>query len=101
MLAGDVGAWAVFEQQIYRVPRSDDRGIGVFARVSGALANRNLIDLYADAGLEFIGLSDKRPDDKFGVAAAYAHVSKRAQALYADYRTLVSPSWPVRSFEGL
>ena len=28
----------------------------------GAPADRNLVDLYADAGIEFIGLSDKRPD---------------------------------------
>ncbi|MGY3359893.1 hypothetical protein ACVWZK_006556 [Bradyrhizobium sp. GM0.4] len=33
--------------------------IDIFGRVSGAPADRNLIDLYADAGLEFIGLSDK------------------------------------------
>lgn len=78
-----------------------DRGIGVFTRVAGAPADRNLIDLYADAGIEFIGLRDYRPDDKFGIAAGYAHVSKRAQALDADYRTLVHPNWPVRSFEGL
>ena len=49
--------------ELYRVPHSDDRGIGVFARVSGAPADRNLIDLYADAGIEFIGLSDARTDD--------------------------------------
>jgi porin len=101
LLAGDIGGWAVFEQQIYRVPHSDDRGIGVFARAAGAPADRNLIDLYADAGVEFIGLRDDRPDDKFGIAAGYVHVSKRAQALDKDYRTLVNPNWPVRSFEGL
>lgn len=28
----------VFEQQIYRAPDSDDRGIGIFARASGAPA---------------------------------------------------------------
>lgn len=101
MLAGDIGGWAVFEQQIYRVPHSDDRGIGVFARAAGAPADRNLIDLYADAGLEFIGLRDDRPDDKFGIAAGYAHVSRRAQTLDADHRRLVNPNWPIRSFEGL
>lgn len=101
LLSGDIGGWMVFEQQIYRVPRSDDRGVGVFARVAGAPADRNLIDLYADAGLEFIGLSDTRPDDKFGIAAGYAHVSKRAQALDADYRAFVGPDWPLRGFEGL
>jgi porin len=101
MLAGDVGVWAVLEQQLYRVPHSDDRGIGVFARVSAAPSDRNLIDRYADAGVEFIGLSDERPNDKFGIAVGYAHVSKRAQALDADYRQFVSTEWPLRSFEGL
>lgn len=100
-LLGDIGGWAVFEQQIYRVPNNDDRGISVFARASGAPADRNLIDLYADGGIELIGLDDRRPDDKFGIAAGYAHVSKRAQALDVDYRTLVAPNWPARSFEGL
>jgi porin len=101
LLSGDMGACAVFEQQLYRVPHSDDRGIGVFGRISGAPADRNLIDLYADGGLEFIGLSEKRPDDKFGIAAGYAHISKRAQQLDNDYRNFVSSTWPQRSFEGL
>ena len=101
LLAGDIGGWAVFEQQIYRVPNTDDRGIGIFGRIAGAPADRNLVDLYVDAGVEFIGLSDKRPDDKFGIAAGYAHISRRAQQLDNDYRNFVSPDWPQRSFEGL
>lgn len=101
LLSGDIGGWAVFEQKIYRVAHGDDRGIGVFARVSGAPADRNLIDLYADAGIEFIGLNDSRPDDKFGLAAGYAHVSRRARALDTDYRAFVNPNWPTRSFEDL
>ena len=101
LLSGDVGAWGVLEQQIYRVPHSDERGIGVFTRLAGAPADRNLIDLYADGGIEFIGLSDSRPDDKFGIAAGYAHVSKRAQSLDADYQAFVNANWPARNFEGL
>jgi len=101
LLSGDVGVWGVFEQQLYRVPRSDDRGIGVFARVAGAPSDRNLIDRCADAGVEFIGLSDRRPDDKFGMAVGYAHVSKRAQALDVDFRQFNGAAWPVRGFEGL
>jgi porin len=100
-LSGDIGGWGVFEQQLYRVPNSDDRGIGIFGRISGAPADRNLIDLYADAGVEFIGLSDKRPDDKLGIAAGYAHISKRAQQLDGDYRTFVTSTRSQRSYEGL
>lgn len=48
--------------KVYRVAHSDDRGSGEFAQLSGAPADRSLIDLYADTGIEFIGLSDTRPD---------------------------------------
>jgi porin len=101
MLSGDFGFYSVFEQKLYRVAGDDDRGIGVFARASYSPPDRNLIDYYADAGLEFIGLRDQRPHDKFGIAAAYAHVSPRARALDADIRYLSGPAWPIRSFEGL
>ena len=60
-----------------------------------------MIDLYADMGLELIGLSDRHPHDKFGVAAAYAHVSPAAQALDEDFRQYNGPSWPKRSAEEL
>lgn len=76
----------VAEQQLHRVPGSDDRGIGVFTRVSTSPSDRNLIDLYADAGIEFIGLDDRRANDKFGIAVAYARVSKNARALDLEYR---------------
>jgi porin len=60
---------------------------------------RNLIDFYADGGIEFIGLSDQRAKDKFGIAAAYAHVSSRARALDNDFRQLMGPDWPLRTSE--
>jgi porin len=100
-LSGDFGIYSVFEQKIYRVGKDDDRGIGIFARVSSSPSDRNLISLYADGGVELIGLNDGRPHDKFGVAAGYARVSSRARALDGDYQQLFGPNWPVRSFESL
>lgn len=100
-LQGNFGIYSVFEQKVYRVGKDDDRGIGIFARVSYSPPDRNLIDRYADGGIEFIGLSDARPKDKFGIAAGYAHVSGRARALDIDYQQLMGPSWPLRSFESL
>ncbi|MDI3566929.1 carbohydrate porin [Bradyrhizobium sp. Arg816] len=99
--SGDYGLYAVFEQKLYRVGKDDDRGIGVFARASYGPSDRNPIDLYADGGLEFIGLSHARPHDKFGIAAAYAHVSRRAQALDRDFRSINGPRWPLRTSEEL
>jgi porin len=100
-LSGNFGIYSVFEQKIYRVDNDDDRGIGVFARVSSSPSDRNPIDFYADGGVELIGLSDLRPKDKFGIAAGYAHVSSRAHALDVDFAQLMGPSWPLRSFESL
>jgi hypothetical protein len=100
-LSGDFGVYSVFEQKLYRVGRDDDRGIGVFARASYSPPDRNLIDFYADAGLEFIGLSERRPKDKFGVAAAYALVSPRVRALDGDFQKAFGPAWTARSFESL
>jgi porin len=100
-LSGDSGIYSVFEQKVYRVGKDDDRGIGIFARVSSSPSDRNLIDLYADGGVEFIGLSDIRPKDKFGIAAGYARVSSRARALDGDFQQSIGPGWPLRSFESL
>ena len=99
--SGDFGVYSVLEQKLYRVGKDDDRGIGVFIRASYSPPDRNIVDLYADAGIEFVGLSDKRPKDKFGLALAYARVSPWAQSLDADFRVFNGPTWPARSYEGL
>ena len=91
LMRGDFGIYSVVEQKLYRVGADDDRGIGLFARASYSPPDRNLIDYYADTGLEFVGLADSRPKDKFGIAAAYAHVSPRARALDLDFQRLTTP----------
>ena len=100
-LSGNFGVYSVIEQKLLRVANSDDRGVGIFARISSSPSDRNLIDLYADAGVEFIGLNDRRPNDKFGLAIGYAHVSSRARALDSDFQQFVGAGWPTRSFEAL
>jgi len=100
-LSRDFGIYSAFEQKLYRVGKDEHRGNGMFARTSYSPPDRNLIDLYADAGIEFVGLDDNRPKDKFGIAADYARVSPWAQALDADFQNLYGPIWPVRTYEGL
>jgi porin len=100
-LSGDFGIYSVFEQKLYRVGQDNDRGIGIFARASYSPPDRNIVDLYSDAGVEFVGLNEQRPKDKFGIAAAYARVSPWAQALDTDFQHLSGSAWPIRSYEGL
>jgi porin len=102
MLRADDGIYSVIEQRIYGVANSKDRGVGAFMRTSASPSDRNLIDFYTDAGIDFIGLFDQRQNDKFGIALGYAHVSKRAQALDRDYAFFMAqPDWPIRSSEAL
>ncbi|HEY0292269.1 MAG TPA: carbohydrate porin [Hansschlegelia sp.] len=56
---------------------SDPRSLSVFARaVVAPQSNRNLVDWYFDLGFNAKGFVPNRADDVFGVAFAYAHVSK-------------------------
>lgn len=98
---GDFGLYSVFEQKLYRVKDDDDRGIGIFARATYSPSDRNLISLYADGGIELIGLNDRRPHDKFGLAAGYARVSSAARALDGDFQRLYGAAWPKRDAEAL
>ena len=100
-LRGDAGVFAVIEQKIASKGSDEDRGIGVFARGVASPPGRNLIDFYADAGFQANGWFDARPNDRFGLAVAYAHVSPAAQALDRDYRIFIDPSWSKCSYEGL
>ena len=81
---GDSGIYGVVDQMLYRVPGTDDRGLSGFVRAGGVPNDRNLINFYADAGLLYKGLNARRPDDKVGVAAGYAHVGDNARGLDSD-----------------
>lgn len=100
-LRGDSGVFGVIEQEVAAKGDDEDRGIGLFARGVVSPPDRNRIDLYADAGFQANGWFDARPNDKFGVAFAYARVSRAAQAIDRDYQVFVDPSFPRRSFEAL
>jgi porin len=97
---GNTGGYGVIDQMIWRLPGDDPKkGVGVFARASAAPSDRNLIDLYADAGVNFIGLWDMRPNDSFGAAASYSHISPRVSERDADAAFFTSAALPIRDYE--
>jgi porin len=67
--------------------------------VGGAPNDRNLISFYADAGLLYKGLLSDRPDDKIGIATAYARIGENARQLDADTALYGNPFYPIRSNE--
>jgi porin len=96
---GNWGVYGVIDQVLYRVPNSEDQGLTGFIRVLGSPSDRNLISFYADAGLVYTGLIPGRPDDKVGIAAAYARISDQARALDRDTGFFSGAFYPVRSDE--
>lgn len=76
---GNTGVYGVIDQMVWRLPGDDPKkGVGIFVRASAAPSDRNHVDFYADAGIDFIGFWDKRPDDMFGAAASYQRISPQA-----------------------
>ncbi|MFY9837336.1 MAG: carbohydrate porin [Xanthobacteraceae bacterium] len=97
--AGDSGVYGVIDQMLYRVPGTNDQGLSGFARAGGVPNDRNLINFYADGGLAYKGLVPGRPDDKVGIAVAYARVGDNARGLDADIGLFGNFFYPVRSSE--
>jgi porin len=96
---GDSGVYGVIDQMLYRVPGTEDQGLSGFARAGGVPNDRNLINFYADGGLLYKGFIPRRPDDKIGVAAAYARVGTNARGLDADTGFFGGFYFPVRKSE--
>ena len=101
-LNSDYGVYAVFQQMLYSFegPHQSERNIGMFARASVSPEDqRNLVDFYADTGVAVSGAVASRPDDKFGIAFAYSHISGAARALDGDYALFGMPPRPLRNYE--
>ena len=99
---GNGGGYAILDQQVYRLPGEDaEKGVGVFVRAMGAPPDRNLVDLYVDAGFSALGLIPQRPADVFGIAGAFAHISPAARGADADSDATLGRSASLRNFEAV
>ncbi len=95
---GSFAPYAVIEQMLVPFDGKGDQGIAAFARIAANQPDRNLIDFYADAGLNVSGFWPARPNDKFGVGFAYAKISSSARGLDQDALGFGTPG-PVRNYE--
>ncbi|QOG19368.1 MULTISPECIES: carbohydrate porin [Bradyrhizobium] len=107
-LRGNYGIFAVIEQVLYRPPEVKDNttsaslpGVTAFGRIAYSPPDRNLIDLYLDGGIGFVGFTPGRPLDRFGVAMAYMRISNTARNLDVDTNFYTGVAGPVRSNETL
>ncbi|MBR0696163.1 carbohydrate porin [Bradyrhizobium lablabi] len=105
---GNSGIYAVLEQVLYRPPSVTEKGasaslpgVTAFGRVAYSPPDRNLIDLYLDGGIGFVGFTPGRARDRFGMAVAYMRISNAVRNLDIDTRFFSGLSSPVRSNETL
>ncbi|HEY4849088.1 MAG TPA: carbohydrate porin [Methylocella sp.] len=98
--SGDYGVYGVIDQMVWRLPGDDPKkGVGAFARAFLSPSDRNVIDFSANAGLNFMGLWDKRPDDNFGLAAAFFQLSPGLRELDRERAFFAKTALPLRNYE--
>ena len=107
-LRGNFGIFAVVEQVLFRPPSVTEKGVSAslpgvtaFGRIAYSPPDRNLIDLYLDGGIGFVGFTPGRPLDRFGIGMAYMRISNAARSLDIDTRFFSGLTGPVRSNETL
>lgn len=99
-LSGNDGVYAVVDQMIYHPEKSDPgTGVGLFARIAGSPQDRNLIDFYVDGGVNVNGLVAGRPNDSFGVAFSYAHVSHSVSLFEQQLNAFTGVAAPIQNYE--
>ncbi|MGO9431386.1 carbohydrate porin, partial [Rhodoblastus sp.] len=97
---GDYALYGVIDQMLWRLPGDDPKkGVAVFCRVAGSPGDRNLINFYAEGGVNFIGLLSQRPNDTFGFGAAYTHMAPSLAAYDQDAAFFSGELSPARDYE--
>lgn len=109
VIHGDYGLYAVIDQMIYRLPgEGDPKGISVFGRVIGAPSDRNVVDIYWEAGMTFSGMMPSRPNDILGIGFAYTGISDDESArqradgepVISDYEALIEIAYTIHVIPG-
>ncbi len=98
MRRGNFSIYGVVDQMVWRAA-DGPRSVGVFGRIMGAHADRNLIDWSINAGVNMKAPLPGRTGDTFGIGYGWAHVSTRAGDLDKDRMTFSGTAIPIRSSE--
>jgi len=97
---GDYGVYGMIDQMLWRAPGDEPKkGVGGFALVSASPSDRNLANFYAEGGITFIGVWGDRPNDAFGLAAAYSPVSPWVRGFDAAAAYFSKAALPIRGYE--
>lgn len=94
MLHGNWSIYAVADQMVWRSDPEGPRAIGVFARMMGGPADRNLVSFSVNAGVTLKAPFSGRDNDTAGIGFGFAKISGSAIAFERD-----SNAFPIRSSE--
>ena len=67
--------YAVVEQEILREARTEDQGLGLFARAMFVPESQNTVNFAVEVGLVYKGLLPGRDDDTIGLGFAHLNIS--------------------------
>ena len=82
--SGDSAIYGIVDEVLWRREGSTDQGIGIFAQVQAGPSDRNVADLFVEAGLHWSGPFAERPKDIAGIAFAYLGISPSARNFSRD-----------------
>lgn len=96
----DQATYGIIDQMLWRAPGDDPwKGIGFFVLGMTSPPDRNLVSVEVEAGVNFMGLWDKRPNDSFGAAFCYNRVSPSVGASDRVSGSVSGLPVPVRDYE--
>ena len=98
---GNDGLYEIIDQTVYREPDDGNQGASAFVRAVTSPGDRNLIDLYLDAGIGYRGLLPGRSNDTAGMAVSYARISPSGRGADRDTIQETGTALPRRRFEAL
>jgi porin len=99
MHQGNVSVYAVADQTVWQPDPQGAQALGVFARVMGAPADRNLISFSANAGVTLKAPLPGRDNDTAGIGFGVAQVSGNATNLDRDTAFFTGTPYPLRGTE--
>src|SRR6266853_7594 len=96
---GDWAVYGIIDQMVWKRNDKEDQGIGIFFRVMGGPSDRNLIDLYLTAGMNWRAPFASREEDAFGIAVSYLGISPAARRFSRDLIAFGGPNVPYAANE--
>lgn len=92
-ITGNLGYTASFDQMIWR--KEGKQGLFLYGRVGGAEADRSILNVSFDTGINIDGCIPSRDSDVFGIGFAYNHYGSS----YSNF--MVNQGGHSRSYEGV